>query len=339
MAATIRDVARLAGVSHQTVSRIINNSCNVSPDTLSRVKDAIEKLNYHPNVSARNLQKKIVDAIGFVCPMDSEMMKTNYFYTSVLSVMNKICFEKNIRLYVIPVHFAEFSAEPILRAYHQRAISGVLLSSPTQDAQALIDLKAARVPFTIIGRPAIQLETYVDNNNRLLLVDAMSRLVDLGHRQIGFINGPEYMTMCQDHLSGYEDAVLKYSLPFNPEYIVNTELHEPAAREASLKLLKQHPEITAVICVDELCAVGAINAAKSLNLSIPEAISVLALSYQPWSTFIDPQITCYERNSDLMCARATNMLLDIIYNNTFTSKEIVPFTYIEGKSIAPPASI
>ena len=347
MAVTIRDVAREAGFSYQTISRVLNNPEKVSPDTIEIVNAAMTKLDYNPNVSARNLLKKTVDVIGFAYPTDSDLLRTSYFFSVVLAETSKLCRQNNLRLEIIPVKLDTDYSDSIIKMYRQKAISGVLLSFPNREPSTLINLKRAEIPFMLIGRPAIDFESYIDSDNIAVGDAAVSRLFELGHRHIGMVNSLDCYTLSQDQMTGFQNALkrtagyrdgkdLKGQEDFSA-LAVNTDLTFESSYAAAETLLKKHPELTAVITIDEICALGTIEAAKGTGRAVPDSLSVLSLSYQPWCAFNNPTIAGYDRHIALLGRRAAEILINSIYNNEPPQREIVPFSYVSGQSVASSA--
>lgn len=338
MAVTIRDVAKLAGVSYQTVSRVINNAPNVKEETRERVMKTIRMLDYYPNNSAQNLQKKIVNAIGFTYPNSAQAIKDSAFYSIVLSEACNICSSRDIFLNLLPYHSTRSDVEMLIRYFNQKVISGVLMTSPTSDADALAELAVKNVPVVILGRPPAPLSiSYVDNDNRGICKEAMAYLFGLGHRHIGLINGPREMTMCQDVKQGYEQAFQERNLPVPGGYVFSAALNNRDPYEVTRAFLSQHPEVTALVCIDHMVTLSAMEAAQSIGRRIPGDLSLLTLDYSEWNHYLNPSLTGFYKNAEQLGERGTQLLLQQIYEDAPPSHELIGHEFREGESCCSPS--
>lgn len=336
MAVTIRDVAKLAGVSYQTVSRVINDAPNVKEETRERVLKTIRLLDYYPNNSAQNLQKKIVNAIGFTYPNNAQSLKDSSFYSIVLSEACSICGSRDIFLNLLAYHSTRCDVEMLIRYFNQKVISGVLMTSPTTDIDALAELAVKNVPVVILGRPPAPLSvSYVDNDNRGICKEAVDYLFGLGHRRIGLINGPKEMTLCHDVKRGYEQAFQEKELPVPGGYMFSVALNNRDPYEKTRAFLSRHPDVTALVCIDHMVTLSAMEAAQSIGLRIPDDLSLLTLDYSEWNHYLNPPLTGFYKNAEQLGNRATQMLLEQIYEDATPRHELIGHEFRKGASCRP----
>ena len=336
MAVTIRDVAKLAGVSYQTVSRVINNAPNVKDETRERVMKTIRMLDYYPNNSAQNLQKKIVNAIGFTYPNSAQALKDSSFYSIVLSEACSICDSRDIFLNLLPYHSTRSDVERLIRNFNQKVISGILMTAPTSDIDVLAELTVKNVPVVILGRPPAPLSiSYVDNDNREICRQAIEYLFTLGHRHIGLINGPREMTMCDDVQQGYAQAYQEKGLPLPGEYIMRTALDNRDPYEVTRSFLARHPEVTALVGIDHMVTLSAMEAAQAAGRRIPDQLSLLTLDYSDWNRYLNPPLTGFYKNAEQLGSRAVQMLLQQIYEEAEPTHELIGHEFREGGSCCP----
>jgi len=334
MAITIKDVALLAGVSYQTVSRVINNSKNISPETYKNVTDAIKKLNYYPNSMARNLNKEIVNAIGLTIPMSAHEITLNTFFSAIIGEVSGICSQKGIRLNVFSFDEHNEDADMIIRLYKEKIIGGVLLTCPGLDIHCIMSLLYNKIPFVIIGRPNLDFGvSYVDIDNEDIAYKATHELLERGHKRIALINGPDYMTYSVDLLSGYKRALSEYNIDLKQAYVLNTNLVFSDSKPSDYEFITQN-DISAIICANDNLALGIVGFLKAKNLSIPDDVSLMTLNYNSWFSLLTPSLAGVDMRSSQLAIEATNMLLALMFDKSIEPRKVLlKSEMIKGDSI------
>jgi LacI family transcriptional regulator len=334
MAVTIKDVARLAGVSHQTVSRVINNSPNIAPETYEKVMDAIQKLNYFPNSLARNLQREIVNAIGLTIPFSSHEIANNAFFAQIIGEVSGICTKRGIHLNVFSFDEHSEDAGMIIRLYKEKIISGVLLTCPGLDSNSIMSLIYNKVPFVVVGRPNLDFGvSYADIDNEDIACRATLSLLELGHRRIALINGPEFMTYSDDLRNGYRRALDRFNMPPESTFVRNTNLIFADSRPSEFDFIFDNG-ITAVICANDSLALGVMGLLKASGRRIPADVSLMALTYNAWYSHLTPSLAGTDMHSSQLGMEATNMLLSLIFD-----KPNEPMRLILKADLIPGSSI
>ena len=189
-AVTIKDVAQLAGVSPSTVSRVISNHPKISPATKKRVRDVMNKLDYHPNIMAKSLVSKNTKTIGLVLPYSSDNLFINPFFSEVLRGMLAYANNKNYDLLLSSARNQSEELEAINRMVLGRRIDGVVLMSPSRDDVIVKKLMEYEFPFVLLGRSLEYPDVLsVNNDNIKAAFDLTNYLLLQGHQKIGIVTG------------------------------------------------------------------------------------------------------------------------------------------------------
>ncbi len=333
---TIEDVARLADVSTQTVSRVINASVNVKAETRTRVTEAIEKLHYYPNRSAQNLQKKTVQSIGIAIPFATAQIKQNPFYAEVISAVSNECARAGFTLNVTSYDTETKDAKNIVRLFKERVISGIVLTSPDIEDANIIELRYHRIPFVVIGRPQKDSGvTYVDGDNVGMARECTEYLIGLGHRKILLINGPSFMTYSEDLSAGYAKAHQEHSLPVLPELMVETNLLEDDALGRESELTRRLEGATAAYTANDQLALALVKILADSGRKVPDDFSIVAGSDSFWTPFVTPSLTAVSTEYAAIGGKATQLLLRMIAagdKGTSPTRLIFPARIIERGS-------
>ncbi|WP_018248304.1 LacI family DNA-binding transcriptional regulator [Orenia marismortui] len=311
---TIKDVAKDAGVSPSTVSRVINDHPRISNATKKKVKKSMKKIGYHPNIIAQSLVKQKTNTIGLVMPYSAEEAFANPFYSEILRGIGAVAQEKGYSILLITCDGQE-EVEASLRAVKSKLVDGILILRAKKDDILLKKLREAEVPFVIVGRPEDADKHYwVNNDNIKASKNLVQHLIDLGHKDIALITGGSEYIVSQDRLDGYKLALKENKIKYNPEYIIHIHGNEEIISKNTKKLLKKNPDLTAIFAVDDLMAYRSILAIKELGLKVPEDISVVGFNNNPLSQLITPSLTTVDINTYQLGEEATSILINVIEN-------------------------
>ncbi|SDL74897.1 LacI family DNA-binding transcriptional regulator [Nonomuraea jiangxiensis] len=305
---TIRDIARLAGVSKSTVSLVLNNSPRVDPETRRRVLAIIRRHNYVPNATASALAKGRPPFIGMIVPGLTWRMVAPLNY-GVASVVERTPYE--IILYTST---NDHDYAPVIdRMLASGMSAGVLVINQDQAMQPLLDLHAQGVPVILINTlgsrldlPSVEADSYEG------AYGAVRHLLDLGHRRIASLAGPMTYPCCQDRQRGYEDALTAAGVPIEAPLTLRTGFDPPTARELLRALLDRPDRPTAVFAHNDATAYAAMEAAADLGLRVPADVSVVGFDDIPSSAHVKPALTTVSQPFEEMGAQAARMLLAAI---------------------------
>ncbi|MCC3375847.1 LacI family DNA-binding transcriptional regulator [Cohnella sp. REN36] len=338
MASTINDVGRLAGVSRQTVSRALNDPDSLHPTTLKKVMRAIRMLDYHPNITARNLANRSVRSIGLFMPFTVEQMRHNLFFPVISTSICQHCAENDFM-------FQLFTAAPeeegfsglFKKLYYQKKVGGLILALPSIKTRDIVELIGSRIPFVLIGRPAFDLELvhYVDVDNVQASYMATRHLLDLGHRSVALLSASPSLTLSEDLLAGFRKAYEDKGIPTGKAYVAHTDLTFGSARWEMEKLLDLTDPPTAVVSADDLLALGAVRAAEERGMSVPGNLSIVCATHNGWGDIAHPKFTYIATGYEQLGHLASNhMISSILKQDMPALRQILPVRLVECSSTA-----
>lgn len=305
---TIRDIARLAGVSKSTVSLVINNSARVDSATRRRVLAVIREHNYVPSATASALAKGRLPFIGMIVPGLTWRMVAPINF-GVASVIERTPYE--IILYT-STNDRDYG--PVIERMLASGLSaGVVVISQDQAMKPLLDLHEHGVPVVLVNTLGSDFDLpSVEADNYEGAYGAVRHLLDLGHRRIASLAGPATYPCCQDRQRGYEDALSEAGVPVDPTLTLQSEFEPPKARELVRDLLDHPDRPTAVFAHNDVTAYAAMEAAADRGLRVPEDLSVAGFDDIPSSAHVKPALTTVSQPFEEMGAQAARMLLATI---------------------------
>ncbi len=317
------DVAKRAGVSFMTVSRVVNGQQSVKPETRERVLKAIDELGYQPNAAARALNKKKGNAIGIIIPYSGEFLSIPYFPELLLAVERYVSsrgYDVMIRTDNIP----SGGDGKYLSLYRQKKVDGILLVAPSEEDQGIMELVREDVPFILInGRMEHERVSYVDVNNAQGAKHAVKYLSNLGHRRIGFITGLADRINTRHRLEGYVNTMTSLYGSADMTYVYDGDFTEKSGREALPYFLSLDAPPTAIFCANDQIALGVLNAAHEQHIRVPEELSVLGFDDMTLASFFSPPLTTVRQNIVEVGTRAGQVILDIVEERVTESQKII----------------
>ena len=270
MPVTIKDVAKAAGVSPSTVTRVIQNKSTISDETKKRVRKAMKELNYHPNLNARSLVSSYTQVIGLVLPDDSDVFYQNPFFPSVLRGIAQVASENHYAIQIATGKDEKERLNAISQMVYGKRVDGLIFLY-AQENDPLVQLVVEeQFPFLILGKSLSPFIPLVDNDNIQAGFDATEYFIKKGCSRIAFIGGTKKLFVTQDRLTGYEQALQEHNLPLdNHRTFFADEFLEEKGYNFSKQLFKYDPQTDAVITTDSLLAEGVCNYLNEHQLNVP----------------------------------------------------------------------
>ena len=304
------DVARRAGVSVMTVSRVINGAGSVRPETRERVLRAISELSYYPNAAARALNRNRADVLEVLIPHEDYFYSSEYFSELIFGI-EKVVHNSDYNLIFNtydPARGAEYAA-----LYKQRKVDGLLIVAPAEDDRTIQRLQEESVPFVLVnGRSAAGQALFVDVDNVAGASIAVEYLFDLGHRRIGTITGNLLVLNARHRLQGYVDFLSLRGVRSEEAYIYRGNWSERSGYEGFVHLMKSNTPPSAIFCSNDLMAIGALRAAADLGIAIPESVSIVGYDDIRLSSYVNPRLTTIHQPTDMVGKTAAEMLLQLL---------------------------
>ena len=270
MPVTIKDVAKAAGVSPSTVTRVIQNKSTISDETKKRVRKAMKELNYHPNLNARSLVSSYTQVIGLVLPDDSDVFYQNPFFPSVLRGIAQVASENHYAIQIATGKDEKERLNAISQMVYGKRVDGLIFLY-AQENDPLVQLVVdEQFPFLILGKSLSPFIPLVDNDNIQAGFDATEYFIKKGCNRIAFIGGAKKLYVTQDRLTGYEQALQEHKLPLDSQRtFFADEFLEEKGYKFSKRLFKHDPQTDAIITTDSLLAEGVCDYLNEHNLNIP----------------------------------------------------------------------
>lgn len=305
---TLEEVARLAGVSRSTVSRVINGHPHVSAETRARVLEAIERLGYRPHPIARSLVTKRTQIIAMLIPESVTKIFSDQFFGLLLQGAVQACNARGYQLVLALLDDPRRQEELYLKLLHNGYVEGAVVASAPPDDPVIQALQEDGIPAVAVGR---QLRLpYVDVDNYRGARMATEHLLRLGYRRIATITGPLDHLHVQDRLAGYRDALAAYGVPYEEALVAEGGFTEVGAMAALAKLLPLNPE--AIFVQSDTMAAGVLRALRNHGLSVPDDVAVVGFDDAPLASLLDPPLTTVRQPIRLLGFMAVELLLDIL---------------------------
>jgi LacI family transcriptional regulator len=332
--ATIVQVAKRAGVSIKTVSRVSNGEPNVRPVLKARVEEAIRALGYHPSLAARSLagRRSFLLALVYDNPSPSYLL-------NLQSGARAECHARGYRLLFHPCDAASPGlAEELLGLRDDPGVEGLILSPPLSGQAPLVDrLSASQLPFALIAPPAGTAEA-VMVDDEAAAVAATEHLLGLGHRRIGFVTGHPDHAASPQRQRGYERALVAAGIELDPQLIETGEFSFDSGRRAASRLLsRRRGRPTAILASNDHMAAGVIAEAHAGGLVLPRDLSVVGFDDAPFSAMLWPPLTTLHQPIPELAALAARRLLDRLQGVAPSTPVPLTFHLVQRKSTCPPS--
>ncbi len=306
---TIRDVARLSGVSPMTVSRVINDSERVSPETRKRVEEAISELGYVPSRLARGLSRQRTGTLAVIVPDVA-----NPFFTAVVRAAEEVARRADYQVILCDTR-ADLNVErDVIDELIAHRAEGIVIA-PVSDRSVtqLRRLAEFGVPFVLIDRtiPGVDCDVVLGDSSggaRQLV----EHLISLGHRRIGFIVESDDVSTARDRRRGYEAALSAAGIALDPALVAHAA-PDPSGGSAGMgRLLELEERPTAVFTVNNLVALGAIEAVREAGLEVPDDVALVCFDDIEYASRLYPFLTAMEQPAQTFGTLGTQLLLERI---------------------------
>lgn len=328
----MRDVAQVAGVSVTTVSHVINNTRPVSDELRTRVTEAMQELGYQTNILARSLRKGETLTVGVILP-DS----ANPFFAEVARGVEDTSFMSGYSVILCNTDSNLEKERIYTDVLVKKQVDGILFIAAglsTENIQSLLDRE---MPLVIVDRqvPEVNVDCVLTNNRQGGYL-AAHHLINLGHRRIGCIVGPENIRSSLERLTGYQEAIHEAGLPFDETLIVKGDFQYESGYEAAQRLLTIGDPPSAIFAFNDLMAVGALSYALEKGYPVPAGLSVVGFDDVRLAVYANPPITTVMQPKYEIGELATQILLERMKNpETHPRQRMLETRLVVRKSTAP----
>ena len=340
MRTTINDVAKDAGVSIKTVSRVINNETSVRDNTREKVMASVEKLNFQPNLAARSLAGTKAYSIAYIYD------NPNAYY--IIDMQNGIldaCKKQGFELLIHPCDAKEAHIfDEITNMIKRTRIAGILLTPPFSEMPHFVekltqlDLKVVRILSGHDAPDSLTPCIMIDDN--LASKSITEHLINNGHTRIGFLAGGSEHNSTKERLEGYKAALKQYDITIDPSLIIDGEYSFESGVEGAKTLINQKNRPTAIVSCNDEIAAGALFAARLMNIDIPSELSITGFEDSPFSRQTWPKLTTAHQPNNKIAEDAASLLIAQIRNGN--DRDIIKLytpELVVRDSTAPPLTL
>lgn len=327
--ATIDDVAKLAGVSIKTVSRVVNREPNVRESTQEKVDAAIKQLNYTPNQSARNLASHRSRFIGLIYDDPSAFENPSSGYITRLQEGSlRACRSAQYELLIHPCNFRHKDVQVELKTLIEQARpSGMIIAAPLSNMPKIVRaIEETGTPYVRLSSGDNETEEFsVATNDRDACTEMTNYLLSLGHKKIAFIKGHESHAAVAERFHGYQDAMKAANLPIEDHWVESGDNSFGSGKECASRLLQHHDRPSAIFAANDDMAAGVLSVALQLNLQVPEQLSIAGCDDISLAQQLYPTLTTIRQPLAAMAQSAVTMLINHhSKTNTPTGTQIIP---------------
>lgn len=312
MSLTLEGIAKLAGVSRSTVSRVVNDHPSVRDQVRERVWEVIHETGYQPHAAARSLVTRRTHIIGAVIPQAVMTLFVDPFFPLLLCGITETCNDHGYHLMLSLFNDPATEEELYRRLVHSGHLDGVIVASTRMDDPLIPTLLGDGVPFILVGRHSDSRAGYVDVDNVGGARMAVEHLIRLGHRRIATVTGPLSMASGEDRLAGYCQALEAHRISVQEALIVEGDFTEGSGAMGMQRLLSASP--TAVFVASDTMAIGALKALREADLRVPEDVALVSFDDIPVAAALEPALTTVRQPIERLGSMAADLLLNLLEN-------------------------
>lgn len=305
---TIKDVAKHAGVSPATVSRVLNRHPYVADDVRDRVLDAIEALGYRPNRVAQRLRSAQSRVVGVIF---SDI--NNPFYTVALSGMEAAFSKEHLSVLIGNTNIDQNRENDLIELMRTEEVAGLIIAPVKETSPVLMRIVREGLPVVVIDRRMQdqELDTVLADNFSGVR-SAIAHFIRLGHRRIAILNGPQHLTSGRERYAGYLQAMGDAGLPVDLSLVRFGDYLQESGYTLAHELLALPDPPTALFAANNLMTIGALNAIHETRYKIPDDIAVVGFDNLPWAISINPPLTTVVQPAFDIGAHAAELLMERI---------------------------
>lgn len=334
MAITVKDVAKKAGVATSTVSRVINDHPSISETTKKKVRKIMDELGYVPNITARNLGKRVSSAVGVILPpLDSKERLGNPFYLEIMEAINEEARHHGVTTAIATAKSFDVLLENVQRMHLQKQVDGFILVYSDSDDPVIDYLYEQQIPFTLIGQPYHHENEiiYIDNDNQLLGKQATEFLIDNGHKNILFVTNTTHESLYFERYFGYQKAMMLAGLNTQPSVTL-----EQAEDYLDFDTILKKAEATALVVIDDIFALRTMQLAQMYGYIIPETLSMISFNNSIFSTLMHPYLTSIDIDISELGRVAMQKLQELIHEEVSNGvRLVIPHRLIKRETVVP----
>lgn len=327
---TVADIAKHLGVSTATVSMTLRNKGRISEHTRQRVLKAIDELGYVYNQTAANLRNKSSNLVGLLLHDI-----TNPFYAEMTAGLGREMEHHDLMLFLANSEESAERQQQFMDSLQRNSAAGMVICAAQPTPTSFFEsLQRRRMPTILVIRPVPDVAIdFVGTDNFLGCQLATEHLIRLGHRHIAFIGGQTSSLSRAQRLGGYMSKLIEHGISPNQEWIISCGASRNDGTQAMTSLLKQHPDVTAAVCYQDVVALGAMLALRKQERVIGRDFALVGFDDIPETALVEPALTTVSVAAREIGRKAGELLLERINGNDEPAKSLIlPPTLIVRQS-------
>ena len=326
MRVTISDIAKATGYSKTTVSFAFNNPRRISKEARKKVLDAARDLGYIPDPVARSLASGRHGTIGLLLPQPIPIAFQNPYMVHLVRGLGTICNGEGLSLTMLPPKRGN-----LLNSVKGAAVDGLVTIGLRPEEEIVTVIRHRHIPFVSIDGPADVGVPSVRINDREAARLAMAHLLDHGHCRIAVVvmddtteaDHEEYSEIGRERLAGYRDAARQHGLPWENVVEISAECSLAGGRETGRRVIEGHPDVTGVVAMSDILAIGIIQTLSDHGRSVPGEVSVVGFDDIPEASLLSPALTTVWQPAEEKGTRAAELLVGMIRGADTPPDEVV----------------
>ncbi len=312
MAFTLEGVAKLAGVSRSTVSRVVNDHPNVRAEVRDQVWRVIHETGYQPHAAARSLVTRRTQILGVVIPEPITKLFTDPFFSTLLYGITETCNAQHYHLMLSLFHGPAEQDDQYRRIVGNGHLDGIIVASAHMDDSLPPRLLQDGIPFVVVGRYPDARVHGVDIDNIGGSRQAVEHLMGLGHTAIALITGPLTMTSGVDRLVGYQQTLAAQGIVLDQDLIVEGDYTEDSGYAAAKQLLRT--PATAIFAASDMMAIGALKALHDAGRQVPQDMALVGFDDVPLASSVQPALTTVRQPVRQLGSAVAELLMELLAN-------------------------
>jgi len=325
---SIKDIARVAGVSPSTVSRALHNHPRISDETATRIRSLAEELRYTPSLPARSLVTQDTTTIGLVITYASDP-----FLGRLVHGVEDAARGNGYTVFLASTYRDADRERAVVHSLYERRVTGIIVTGSQIDAGYLELCERFPVPVVLINCPDYPFSVSADNLKGAC--QAAEHLVELGHRRIAYVANPYSCGTDLDRFTGYKMVLSKHGIPFDEPWVVEGDGTLQGGAQATEQLLALSPLPTAIFCFNDMTAMGVMHALSQVNRRIPRDCSVIGFDDLEMAAYYCPPLTTVRQPSYRLGQAAMSMMMQLIQSGAAPQGELLPAELIVRGTTGP----
>lgn len=305
----------------------------MDPDSRARVQAIVDEHGYQPHAQARGLRTQKSDTIGLAVRRTRRDFARDPFYAELITAVMDRAALRGYHLSVSASRTADGERVFYDSLFNSSRIDGLLILESLEHDDRIERLREHQFPFVLIGRYDGSTELFTVNNDNVGGAAMLTNhLLSRGRRRIGFITGPHDLTVSQDRLTGYRQALEASGAGFDPDLVVETDFGESGGRSAACRLMERRPD--AIIAIDDLIGLGALATIKEMGLRVPDDVALAGFNDSLFCPHTDPPLTSVRINVAEIGTRAADLLIARIEDRDMPPQQVILPCELVGRESA-----